>query len=80
MNLQRKIDEVFAGKAFERPLFYSCPGGLRFSLSEKGTAIELFSRFKKHDAFARTFSLTKDRSLCVFVFAPGQILLHSDLF
>lgn len=57
VNLQRKIDEVFGGKAFERPLFYSCPGGLRFSLSEKGTAIEQF-----------LLALQKARCICADIF------------
>ncbi len=42
MNLQWAIDRIFEGKAFTRPLFYSLPGGLRFSLSETGSSIEQF--------------------------------------
>lgn len=57
MNLQQQIDEMFEGKAFERPLFYSYPGGLRFGLSETGTAIEQFLT-----------ALQKARSICEDLF------------
>jgi hypothetical protein len=40
MQLQKEIEAIFEGKAFLRPLFYSYPGGLRFELSEGGSAIE----------------------------------------
>ncbi|SEO18482.1 DUF3885 domain-containing protein [Pseudomonas sp. ok266] len=42
MNLRDQIERTFQGKAFARPLFYSCPGGLRFELSETGGIIEQF--------------------------------------
>ncbi|WP_347905347.1 DUF3885 domain-containing protein [Pseudomonas purpurea] len=42
MSFRNQIEEIFQGKAFARPLFYSYPAGLRFELSESGTAIEMF--------------------------------------
>ncbi|SDS94440.1 protein of unknown function [Pseudomonas sp. Z003-0.4C(8344-21)] len=42
MNLHSEIERIFAGKAFARPLFHSCPGGLRFELSGSGGVIEQF--------------------------------------
>lgn len=42
MTLRTRIETVFGGKAFLRPLFYAYPGGLRFELSEGGSAIEQF--------------------------------------
>lgn len=42
MDLQTQIQTIFAGKAFQRPLFYSYGGGLRFELSESGTYIQQF--------------------------------------
>jgi hypothetical protein len=64
VNLQREIDEVFERKAFERPLFYSYPGGLRFSLSEKGTAIEQF-----------LLALQKARCICEDIFSKEGSLV-----
>lgn len=42
VKLQLEIEQTFSENAFSRPLFYSYPGGLRFELSEKGSAIEQF--------------------------------------
>jgi len=42
MEIRSRIEEIFEGKAFLRPLFYSYPGGLRFVLSKGGSAIEQF--------------------------------------
>lgn len=42
MTLRHAIETTFSGCAFLRPLFYSYPDGLRFELSEGGTAIGLF--------------------------------------
>ena len=36
MNIEQSIREIFGNKAFERPIFYANPGGLRFGLSEGG--------------------------------------------
>jgi hypothetical protein len=56
-NLKEQIDQTFSGKAFERPLFYSYEGGLRFELSEGGTAVQMFLQ-----------SLTKATTICADIF------------
>lgn len=71
MNLQCAIDRIFEGKAFTRPLFYSLPGGLRFSLSETGSSIEQFLlALRKAAAIS---SLKKERLLSAFVFIQELI-------
>ncbi len=42
MNYRQQIETQFLGKAFDRPLFYSYPVGLRFELSEGGDFLEQF--------------------------------------
>jgi Domain of unknown function (DUF3885) len=42
MEIRRKINSVFGTNIFERPLFYSYPGGLRFGLSEDSISISQF--------------------------------------
>ena len=42
MNIRAQIDQTFGGKAFQRPLFYTYPGGLRFELSEGGHYLNQF--------------------------------------
>lgn len=64
MNLQHQIDEIFEGKAFDRPLYYAYPGGLRFGLSEAGTYIEQF-----------LIALHKARSICADLFPDEGSLL-----
>jgi len=40
VSLRDKIWQIFGPTIFNRPLFYSYPGGLRFELSEGGSATE----------------------------------------
>ncbi|MBY8934850.1 DUF3885 domain-containing protein [Pseudomonas fluorescens] len=61
MNLRDKIERTFQGKAFARPLFYSCPGGLRFELSETGGIIEQFLT-----------ALRKSTTICSDIFADAE--------
>ncbi len=42
MDLRKEIESAFGGALFERPLFYSYPGGLRFALSAGETSIAQF--------------------------------------
>ncbi len=42
MEVRQRIEAIFKHSVFERPLFYSYPSGLRFELSEGGTAIQQF--------------------------------------
>lgn len=64
MNLRDKIERTFQGKAFARPLFYSCPGGLRFELSETGGIIEQFLT-----------ALRKSTTICSDIFADAETLV-----
>ncbi|XLZ70570.1 DUF3885 domain-containing protein [Massilia sp. SR12] len=63
MNLRASIEDVFQGRAFARPLFYSHPGGLRFELSEGGSNVTIFL-----DA------MRKARQICDEVFANAASL------
>ncbi|WDU64802.1 DUF3885 domain-containing protein [Pseudomonas poae] len=42
MTLKHRILQTFGENIFDRPLFYTYPGGLRFELSEAGNSIERF--------------------------------------
>jgi hypothetical protein len=42
MSFRQIIEQQFHGLAFERPLFYKYPLGLRFELSEGGSVLEQF--------------------------------------
>lgn len=65
MNIPAEIERIFEGKAFERPLFYAYDGGLRFRLSESGSAIEQF-----------LLAMKKAQAICQSVLDPdGAILL-----
>ncbi|MGE6322618.1 DUF3885 domain-containing protein [Pseudomonas oryzihabitans] len=56
---------MFGPAVFERPLFYSYPGGLRFALSEPGNTLEQFLlALRKATTICRIF-LPTDPSLPV---------------
>ena len=63
MSFRQQIEALFQGKAFERPLFYKHPGGLRFELSETGSYLEQFLR-----------ALHKAMTICADVFPTGSTL------
>lgn len=64
MNLHLEIERIFADQAFARPLFYSCPGGLRFELSETGGMIEQF-----------LLALRKSTEICTDIFSGEPTLV-----
>lgn len=64
MRLRSEIERVFEGKAFNRPLFYTYGGGLRFGLSDGGSAIDQL-----------LLAIQKAREICSDVFDPGQFLV-----
>lgn len=64
MNYRSDIERVFAGKAFLRPLFYSYPHGLRFELSEGGSAVEQF-----------VTAMNKAQSICADIFEGQKSVL-----
>jgi len=63
LNLRNKLDAVFDGRAFLRPLFYSYPGGLRFELSEGSDAIAMFLT-----------AMRKAKDICSDVFAEAETI------
>ncbi|UPW17091.1 DUF3885 domain-containing protein [Agarivorans sp. TSD2052] len=74
MNIEHRITEIFSGKAFERPVFYSIPGGLRFELSEGGDWLEQFDlAFRK--ALEICESIFDDEILvCIRTFGGKSLL------
>jgi Domain of unknown function (DUF3885) len=63
VSFSNQIETLFQGKAFERPLFYKHPGGLRFGLSETGSHLEQFLT-----------ALRKAMTVCADVFPTGSTL------
>ncbi len=64
MDFQLAIEQIFEGQAFARPLFYGIPGGLRFELSESGSAIEQF-----------LMAMDKARVICATIFDSSDSLV-----
>ncbi|MCB1053507.1 MAG: DUF3885 domain-containing protein [Acidobacteria bacterium] len=64
MSIRKQIEQIFGGKAFNRPLFYSFPLGLRFD-------------FVKGDEFLGKFlfSLEKGLEICRTIFEPSEVLV-----
>lgn len=64
MNIRDRIESIFSGKAFDRPLFYNYSQGLRFELSEGGTSIEQFLQ-----------AINKATEICRDIFSGDEILV-----
>jgi hypothetical protein len=64
MCLRSEIERVFEGNAFKRPLFYTYGAGLRFELSEGGSAIDQF-----------LLAIRKARKICEDIFDPERPLI-----
>ncbi|MFJ4192700.1 DUF3885 domain-containing protein [Pseudomonas sp. NPDC089534] len=78
MNLQIEIDHLFDGQAFARPLFYACPGGLRFGLSEGGGMIEQFlTALRKATEVCRdVFDGEDSLTVCLRTHSRGNPMVH----
>jgi len=63
-TLQCQIDQLFEGKAFERPLFYNYDGGLRFELSKGGSSIEKF-----------LLAITRATTICADIFDANSYMV-----
>lgn len=76
MDLRAFIESTFCGKAFERPLFYAYEGGLRFELSEGGTAInQVFVALKKAEEICQSiFQGQESIGVCLRFFGPEKFL------
>lgn len=81
MQLQREIEVIFEGKAFLRPLFYSYPGGLRFELSEGGSAIEQFllALRKAATICADIFPADRPMVVCLRLIAQTNLFANREL-
>lgn len=78
MNIRTQIENIFDGKAFKRPLFYSYEGGLRFELSEGGNYLNQFltAHKKGTEVCSHVFSGCENITICVRVYG-GKSLLSS---
>lgn len=81
MNLHLEIERIFTDQAFARPLFYSCPGGLRFELSETGGMIEQFllALRKSTEICADIFNGESTLVTCLRFHSVGQRFAHRPL-
>ncbi|QDT92752.1 DUF3885 domain-containing protein [Gimesia algae] len=76
MNIRSQINSMFAGKAFDRPLFYQYPGGLRFSLSEGGHILNQFlTALWKAETICREILQDSDEMiLCLRIYSESCLL------
>lgn len=78
MSIRAHIEKKLDGKAFERPLFYSYEGGLRFELPEGGNYLNQFltDHRKAMEICSQVFSACEDITICV----KPQFFLHLVLY
>ncbi len=69
MSLRDQIKVQFLGKAFERPLFYKYPNGLRFELSEGGSVLEQFLTALRKASQICSHIFTDQITVCLQVYA-----------
>lgn len=80
MMTREQIEVAIGSEAFTRPTFYSNPGGLRFELSEDGSAVQQFlTALRKasdicHDIFDPDHNLT----VCLSVYLDGSNFSYRD--
>jgi len=75
MDIRSQINSIFDGKAFKRPLFYNCEGGLRFELSEGGTYLNQFltAHKKGMEVCDEIFSSEEVITVCVRIFGGKSL-------
>ena len=78
MEIRNKIETIFGERIFEGALFYDCPGGLRFKLSEGGHYLNQFltAHRKGMEICGRVFTPEQDISVCFKIF--GQKTLSAS--
>ena len=78
MSIQTQIVDQFDGKAFERPLFYSYEGGLRFELSEGGHFLNQFltAHKKAMEICGEVFAESDEITICVRFFGAKNIVIQ----
>lgn len=82
MTFRNQIESIFKGKAFERPLFYSYEGGLRFELSEGGSFINQFlTANKKADEICQAvFTEQETITVCLRFYGSKKLLASLSVF
>jgi hypothetical protein len=63
MSMREDFERVFGTQALMRPLFYQYPGGIRFELSEGGSAVDQFLT-----------ALSKAQAICASVLADADVV------
>lgn len=78
MNIKENIESIFSDKAFQWPLFYQYPGGLRFKLSEEGTYINQFitAHQKGMEVCNAVFNQSNSITICIKI-SGGKSLLST---
>jgi hypothetical protein len=82
MNLRETIESTFGERVFNRPLVHACPGGLRFELSEGGTAIrQVFVAMRKAEEVCESvFEGEESIGVCLRFSGPGGLLAAKACF
>jgi len=82
MTIRSQIESIFKGKAFERPLFYSYEGGLRFELSEGGSYINQFltANQKADEICHAIFKQQETVTACLNVYGSKKLLGSLSVF
>ena len=82
MTIRSQIESIFKGKAFERPLFYSFEGGLRFELSEGGSYINQFiTATQKADEICQyIFKQQETVNVCINFYGRKKLLASLSVF
>lgn len=74
MNIRDSIQEKFGDNVFERPIFYTNPGGLRFELSEGGDWVEKFNlAFKKASTICSSI-LDTEFTVCIRIWGSRNLV------
>ena len=74
MNIQESIHSQFKGKAFNRPLFYNYPGGLRFELSVSGDWLDQFEQAYKKSIEICSSIFQHEFVLCVRIYGSKSLM------
>ncbi|TVZ41939.1 uncharacterized protein DUF3885 [Alteromonadaceae bacterium 2753L.S.0a.02] len=82
MTIRSQIESIFKGKAFERPLFYSYEGGLRFELSEGGSYINRFltANQKAGEICHAIFKQQETATVCLRFYGSKKLLGSLSMF
>jgi len=76
MKIRSRINSMFDGKAFKRPLFYNYEGGLRFELSEGGDYLNQFvtAHRKGMEICQDIFTMNDQLTICIKLFGRESLL------